>query len=173
MPIIGLLSDSHGRAGTTRRAVDLLLGRGVNLLIHLGDVGNVEVIDALVVDEPASGGLMESHLVFGNTDWDADSLGEYARDLGVRVDHPMGRIDLSEGGGGGWLAFCHGHEEEAMEEAVAGGARYLCHGHTHKMLDVRRGSTRVINPGALFRAKRYTAAVLDTDADRLEFIEVA
>ena len=169
MPIIGLLSDSHGRAATTRRAVSLLLSRGVGVLVHLGDVGNVEVIDALLVDSPATGELVEAHLVFGNTDWDADSLGEYACGLGIRVDHPLGRLDLEQG----HLAFCHGHEEAIMERALADNPRYLCHGHTHKTLDTRDGETRVINPGALFRAKRYTAAVLDTSADKLAFVEVA
>ena len=53
MPLIGLLSDSHGRAPTTQRGVDLLLDGGAELLLHLGDVGTVEVIDALCTPGPA------------------------------------------------------------------------------------------------------------------------
>lgn len=167
---IGLLSDSHGRAATTRRGVEVLLAHGVDVLIHLGDVGTVEVIDALVVPQQGHGdGVLEAHLVFGNTDWDADDLARYAADLGVVVDHPLGRLSVA-GGGGGELMFCHGHESPVMAEAMAARPRYLCHGHTHKPLDVQRGPTRVINPGALFRAKQYTVAVLDPERDEVTIL---
>ena len=35
---------------------------------------------------------------------------------------------------------------------------------------LRIGRTRVINPGALFRASEKTVALLDTDTDRLEYV---
>ena len=168
MPKIGLLSDSHGRAPTTRRAVAALLDRGAELLIHLGDVGTVEVIDALAV-ESSEGERIEAHLVFGNTDWDYEGLEAYAEDLEVQVDHPVGELETSRGA----LIFQHGDDVRAMQEALAAEPAYLCHGHTHQTLDEREGPTRIINPGALFRARVYTVAVLDPEADTLEFIEVA
>jgi predicted phosphodiesterase len=57
-----------------------------------------------------------------------------------------------------------------MEQALRDGADYLLHGHTHELRDERIGRTRMINPGALFRAARYTAALLDPRADRLEIL---
>lgn len=146
----------------------MLVGEGVDLLLHLGDVGTVEVIDALCVAKPDSTDQIEAHLVFGNTDWDLESLSEYAQDLDVKVDHPVGRLPLEEGE----LVFCHGHEAAALQAAVASHVRYLCHGHTHLQEDTRLQSTRVINPGALFRAKTYSVAVLDTDRDELEFFDI-
>ena len=169
LPKIGLLSDSHGRAATTRRGVELLLEHGAEVLLHLGDIGTVEVIDAMCVSEPAGARQVESHVVFGNTDWDVSTLAEYAEDLDVQVDHPVGRLKLEDGE----LVFCHGHESSIMEQAVAEHARYLCHGHTHLRCDDRRQDTRVINPGALFRARSYSVAILDTDADELTFYELA
>ncbi|MEX1017347.1 MAG: metallophosphoesterase family protein [Phycisphaeraceae bacterium] len=169
MPKIGLLSDSHGRSSTTRRAVDVLLSHDIDVLLHLGDVGTVEVIDALAVDATDAGGRpVEAHLVFGNTDWDLAGLARYARDLGVQVDHPVGRLPLEEG----TLVFCHGHEPDVLTQALAEQVRYLCHGHTHRTLDQRQGPTRVLNPGALFRARRYTVAVLDTARDDVTFFPV-
>lgn len=168
LPKIGLLSDSHGRSDTTRLGVDLLLAHGAELLLHLGDVGTIEVIDALAVPLPSSGQQIESHVVFGNTDWDTRALDRYAHDIGVQVDHPAGRLKLD----GGELVFCHGHEPQVMADALARRVRYLCHGHTHRQLDTRRGDTRIINPGALFRARSYTVAILDTDADSLAFYPV-
>ncbi len=168
MPRIGLLSDSHGRAITTRNGVAALLDEGAELLVHLGDVGTVDVIDALAVNLPGTVRQIEAHLVFGNTDWDAPALAEYAADLGIRVDDPIGRIHLPSGE----LVFCHGHMPGDLQQALAEHVRYLCHGHTHRTMDIHQGPTRVINPGALFRATDYTVALLDTDTDELRFLRV-
>jgi uncharacterized protein len=165
---IGLLSDSHGRVVTTRLGVQAMLAAGIDLLIHLGDVETVEVIDELVVTQPDNGRPVPVHMVFGNSDWDAKALSDYARQLGITVDHPSGLIELDHGE----LAFCHGHQGRLLNEALARGVRYLCHGHTHQASDTMSDSTRVINPGALCRAHRYTVAVLDTAEDDLTFLTV-
>lgn len=146
----------------------MLREQGAELLLHLGDVGTVEVIDELVPD-PDAGGHAAARLVFGNTDWDMDNLGRYAESLGVSNDHPVGTLALPDGGE---LVFMHGDDEAAMVQALTRQVRYLCHGHTHRASDQRRGKTRIINPGALFRAREYTVAVLDTHADALAFYPV-
>jgi uncharacterized protein len=155
---LGILSDSHGRADTTRAAVALLLERGCSLLLHLGDLGSEAVIDELVGNN--------ARIVLGNCD--DDDLGRYAELVGVRNDHPAGRLEID----GRSLVFTHGHIEELMRNAVRNGVDYLLHGHTHEARDDRVGRCRIINPGALHRAARYTAAVLEPAIDRLEFIEV-
>ena len=156
--LLGILSDSHGRADTTRLAVTLLHDRGAELLLHLGDIGGEQVIDELV-GHPA-------HIVFGNCDWNDRELGRYAEIVGIINDHPIGRIVID----GRTVAFTHGHLLEPMQQAVQDGVDYLLHGHTHELRDERVGRTRVINPGALFRAARYTAALLDPRADRMEIL---
>ena len=60
-----------------------------------------------------------------------------------------------------------------MRRAIADGADYLLHGHTHETRDERVGRTRVVNPGALSRAARYTCALLDPRSDALRFLEIA
>jgi len=173
MPRIGLLSDSHGRAVITQMAVKILLAQQAQLILHLGDVGTVEVIDALagLVDDQNQ--PVPSRLVFGNTDWDTRSLTEYARDVEVGVNHPVGVIDLGPAGTRGdaayQLIFTHGDDPGIMDNALSRQVKYLCHGHTHRMADHRQGATRVINPGALTRASQYTVALLDTDNDQLTF----
>lgn len=169
MTRIGLLSDSHGRAATTERAVRLLLEQGVDLIVHLGDIGSVEVIDAMVERLDADGKLDPPiHAVLGNCDWDADGLTRYGKSLGVSMDHPVGRLELDDR----TVVFQHGHQDAAMEQALAEGADYLCHGHTHRPRDERVDGCRVINPGALFRAAEYTVAVLDVATDELTFHQV-
>ncbi len=166
---IGLLSDSHGRAARTARAVRLLIERGADHIIHLGDVGSVEVIDALVEQVDDTGNLTPPvHLVFGNCDWDSDSLARYAQSLGIGVEHPVGRLEVD----GRVIIYQHGDRTSAMDQALAEQVDYLCHGHSHRQRDERSGSTRVINPGALFRAADYSVALLDVANDRLTFLEV-
>ncbi len=166
---IGLLSDSHGRALTTRLAVEMLLAQGVDCLIHLGDLGCVEVIDELLALPPGGDKPLPVRLVFGNVDWDADSMARYAASVGVQVDHPAGRLTLADGR---VLAFMHGDDGYAMQQALADGVAFLCHGHSHRQRDEKRGATRIINPGALFRAAAYSVAVLDTATDAVAFHRV-
>ncbi len=158
--VLGLLTDSHGRADTTRLAVDCLLDAGADVLIHLGDVCADTVLDALA-GTPA-------HVVFGNCDWDWRRLGEYGASLGLHIDHPCGRLVVGER----TLTYAHGdvpaHERLAMEA----GDDYFLHGHTHVFRDERVGATRLINPGALFRAPRYTVVRLEPCAGRLDVIPV-
>lgn len=165
---VGLLSDSHGRAEITRRAVDRLLENGAEVLVHLGDVETVQVLDALAVARPGGDEQMPAYVVFGNTDYDSDRLSRYANDLGLIVSHPMGRLATPRG----VLAFCHGHQPRLLSDALAEPVAYLCHGHTHRAKDERHGRTRVINPGALFRARPKTVALLDAKNDRLRFLQL-
>jgi len=166
---LGLLSDSHGRADTTDAAVQTLIDHGADVLIHLGDVGSTGVIDALAVVHAQTGRAIQAHAVFGNTDYDAASLGRYAEDLGIRVHDPAGALEVD----GRTVVFTHGHLPRVMQRLLAGEPDYLLHGHTHEQADRREGLTRVINPGALFRASRYTAALLEPGRDRLDVIEIA
>ena len=166
---IGLLSDSHGRASTTQRAVNVLMDQDIDMLVHLGDIGSIEVIDALVDRVEVNGSLKPPvHIVFGNVDWDAKSLARYAESLGIIVDDPVGRITA----GNKTVSFTHGHVEAAMQQALAEGVDFLFHGHTHRTRDELIDNTHVINPGALFRAADYTVALVDTDTAQTQFIDV-
>lgn len=158
--LIGILSDSHGRADTTALAVAALKERGAEVLLHLGDIGHEKVINELVG--------CNARIVFGNCDWDWQSLDRYAQLVGVGVDHPLGILEAD----GKRIAFTHGHLADVMNQVLENQVDYLLHGHTHEVSDQRHGKTRIINPGALFRAARYTAAVLDPLGDELIFLDI-
>ncbi len=159
--LIGVLSDSHGHAGVTRRAVRALLAEGAELLLHLGDVGSEAVIDEL------SRG--PARLVFGNCDLDLERLRRHAEAVGVACDHPLGTLRA----GGRRIAYTHGHLAGAVQAALDGSADYFLHGHTHAIRDERLGPTRLLNPGALHRAARYTCLLLDPSCDAARWLEVA
>ncbi len=170
MATIGLLSDSHGHVGRTKEAVRLLLEGGADCLIPLGDVGTAGVLDALVCGQDENGQLHpEVHVVFGNTDYDTGAMGRYAGSLGIHVDHPGGRIEVD----GKSIAFSHGHLQHLMDVAIEDGVTYFCHGHTHEKKSEWVDRTHVINPGALTRAKTYTAALLEPKNGDLRWVEIA
>ena len=168
MPRIGLISDSHASAGITARAAGLLTDGGAEILLHLGDICSEPVLDALLVPAPGDGSPLPVRIVFGNMDFETASLGRYAQMLGIEVDHPAGRMDL----GTARLAFTHGHEASTVMAALRDGVDYLCYGHTHVAADERRGKTRMINPGALYRTPAPSVAILDTSTDTLQTIAV-
>lgn len=158
--LIGVLSDSHGHAAVTHEAVRRLIDAGATMLIHLGDIGSVEVLDALA-GHPA-------HIVLGNCDWEAGSLARSARGLDITVHDPAGWIEAD----GRTIAFTHGHVESAVRDLLARRPDYFLHGHTHVARDERQDGTRLINPGALHRARQHTVALLNPAADSLQFIAI-
>jgi len=121
---IGLISDTHGLIRDS--ALNAL--RGVELILHAGDVGNRSVLDALR-------GLAPVHAVYGNVD---------ARD-GALVDRLDTEVD------GYRIHMSHGHElgSPTPETLVARyDADILIYGHTHRALVKELPGTLVINPGA-------------------------
>ena len=165
---IGLLSDSHGNAKATRAGARILAERRADVLLHLGDIGTIEVIDAMLVEHPDTGNVIQCRVVFGNTDWDQSSLRRHADRHGITIDHPVGCLPVN----GGKLVYTHGDQTRINNQALSEGVTYFCHGHTHKLADTRVGQTRVINPGALHRAHRYTVALLNVAEDQVEFHDV-
>ncbi len=158
--LVGLLSDSHSRWERTKRAIQALQAKGATTFIHCGDVE-----DELVLDQLAG---LNAHLVWGNCDWNSPRLAPYAQSLGITVHGDAGQVEA----GGKTIAFTHGHEPALMRAPVAAGAHYLIHGHTHEVRDEVRANTRIINPGALHRAPRFTVALLAPMTDMLEFIDI-
>ncbi len=160
---LGILSDTHGDATRARRAIELLRARGAGRIIHLGDIGSESVLDHLA-------GL-ESTIVFGNCD-DARSLWRYAKFLGIEVVHPAAIIEVKSVRGAIRIGITHGHLLDEIDQLLRAEVDILLHGHTHVARDDMVGLTRVMNPGALHRADRKTAMLLDLATGEAEWIDV-
>jgi uncharacterized protein len=162
--IIGILSDTHGDADKLEQALDVFSHHAVQAIVHCGDVGSVECLRMLAEAAP------KVYVVAGNTDRHLMELADEAERLGVSFSS---EIVLVRADGRAVLAATHGHDEQLLGELIRDHQfPYVCHGHSHRIRDERIGDVRVVNPGALFRAKMHTVAVLDTDADVLEHIIV-
>ena len=122
--LIGLIADTHGLL----RDSALAALRGVDLILHAGDVGRASVLEALRRVAPV-------HAVAGNVDL-PDGILAYA----FRTELEGQRIHMS-----------HGHElgSPTPEGLVARyDADIIIYGHTHRALIRELGGVLVINPGA-------------------------
>ena len=147
--IVGLIADTHGLVRT--EALEAL--RGVDLILHAGDVGGSRVLTAL-------GAVAPVLAVRGNVDDAMDGLAESVeRELeGVRVH------------------VSHGHEIGSPSPARLA-ARYaadvLVFGHTHKAVIEQVGLALVINPGAAGPARfklTPSLAILELPALRARIV---
>jgi putative phosphoesterase len=159
--IVGILSDTHGRADTAAIAVRVLLDHHAEYLVHCGDIGDESVLDVLA-GHPAM-------FVFGNNDYDVAGLTHYAQTIGVACGQTCGKLAF-----GTKLAMVtHGDDDRLVQRLIKDQQiDYLFVGHTHRKLDQRQGRVRIINPGALYRTPLKTVARLDTATDQLLFLPI-
>src|SRR4051794_11256448 len=116
--LIGLISDTHGllRPGALSALV------GSDLIIHAGDVGRPEILDALRKLAPVVA-------VRGNVD-----RGDWANALPTTAVVDPG------------IYVLHDFKELAIDPANAG-FRAIISGHSHKPSRIERGGVLYINPG--------------------------
>ena len=159
--IFGILSDTHGRADMAHLAVQKLIEHKAEYLVHCGDVGGKDVLDALA-GHPAM-------FVLGNNDVDDDELANYAKILGIEYGARNGKLAFGEKLG----VVTHGDDHRLVSKLIQQQQiDYLFVGHTHETMDQWRGRVRIINPGALYRAAVKTVALLDTVSDELKFLTI-
>ena len=159
--IIGILSDSHGNAAETSRAVALLEAREAKKFVHCGDICSMTVLDELAGRDAV--------FVWGNCDEPDASLRRYVAAIGL----PWPTTPVEFTADGRRAAVFHGHEGGFRTVWKSCGFDYVFYGHTHEFADHRVNGCRFINPGALHRAAVHTVATLDTVADELIFLNVA
>jgi uncharacterized protein len=159
---IGVVSDTHDNTDVVRTALALLQQRGVELILHCGDIESPETV-RLFVDIP-------THFVFGNCDNDRGRLRAAMDEIGAVLHEPWGDVELA----GKKIAWLHGHERTLKAEVEAmDHFDYLFYGHTHDAEQHRVGRTLVANPGALYRAVPKQCVVLDLECGELESVVVA
>ncbi|CAN5717830.1 metallophosphoesterase family protein [soil metagenome] len=129
---IGLISDTHGRLRPqVYDAFD-----GVDLILHAGDVGPIDIITDLETVAPV-------HAVMGNTDSPA---------LMPRVQDEV-RLELE----GHAVVVVHGHRlgapTAALLRAAYPDANVIVYGHTHRQRVDNVDGCLVVNPGAAGAAR--------------------
>ena len=130
--LIGVISDTHGLLRP--EAVKALAG--VELIIHAGDIGNPQVLEALAQIAPV-------HAVRGNTD-----RGDWAANL------PHTRV--VEVGGAHLYVL---HELFCLDlDPAAAGIKAVIFGHSHEPHIKRQNGVLFLNPGSA-GPRRFTLPV--------------
>lgn len=159
--LLGILSDTHDDTTRTQRAIAVLKDAGAQALIHCGDLASPPIVEAL--------SALESWFVFGNHDADqVPRLQQAARDFGVTCLGWHGIVELA----GKRIGVVHGHMRSDLQRVLAAAPDYVLSGHTHLASDAMSGTVRRINPGALFRADRFSVAMLNLATGDLTTIYV-
>lgn len=160
--LLGIISDTHDDLARTRQAIAQLCAAGAEALIHCGDLSSPPII--------AECAALPFWFVFGNHDCDSvPALQSAAVEHGATCLGLRGTLELA----GRRIAVVHGHLTTDIERVIADKPDYFLFGHTHAPSDEVIDGTRRINPGALCRAERFTAALLDLASGTLQFVEVA
>lgn len=158
---IGVLSDTHDRREITQTAIRLLCERGVELILHCGDIESPGMV-RLFTGVP-------THFVFGNWDKDREGLLRAIQNVGGRWHEDYGWLELA----GKSVAWCHGDLRGQRAELEQNGVfDYVFYGHSHTAETHTTGNTLVLNPGALHRARPKTVALVDVATGQWELIEV-
>ena len=130
--LIGVISDTHGLLRP--EAIDALAG--VELIIHAGDIGNPQILEALAQIAPV-------HAVRGNTDradWAADLPHTRVVEVGgllIYVLHELFTLDL---------------------DPAAAGFAAVIFGHSHSPHMERKNGVLYLNPGSA-GPRRFTLPV--------------
>lgn len=159
--MIGIISDTHENESAMQKAANLFKERKVDFAVHCGDIVSPPVLENFR-------GL-KMKIVFGNNDGEKDGLNKKAKELGFEEVSEEKEFIYERKK----FYVYHGTSRTKLDSAIQSGKYdYVLTGHTHLKRDERIGNTRVINPGALFRANPCTIAVLDAAKDKLEFIKI-
>jgi len=140
--LIGVISDTHGHLKA--EAAEAL--KGVDLIIHAGDVGKPEVLEELgkIARVHAVRGNMDGHWASGLPETEVVEIG----DLLLYVLHDVFRLDI---------------------DPVAAGFSAVINGHTHSATIENREGVFYLNPGSAASFKSgATVALLRIRGDSLQ-----
>ena len=147
---VGIISDTHGHVELTRPAVRMFESLEVDRVLHCGDIGSPEVVE-LFEQWPTD-------FVFGNCDTDQKALQAAIEHAGQTSHGQFGEFELE----GMRIALLTAtNRGDSRPPSAAGEYQVVCYGHTHVAAIEQHGDTLVMNPGAIYRAKPHSVAVLE------------
>lgn len=159
---IGICSDTHGHQGRTLAAVTRFKEHDVACVLHCGDIGTAEIVQALAA--------WPGHFVAGNVDQGIERILEAAMAAEQKWHNQFADLTLA----GRRIAIAHGHDQKRLETAmICGDYDLVCCGHTHQQQVRQIENTLVINPGALYRTSTPSCAVVDLVTLAVEICRIA
>ena len=161
--VIGLLSDTHDRLPAIDGLVREMLKKGVGMVLHAGDFCSPFALRPILEHNVAMAG------VFGRNDGDHEGLKAYAASaLGIELFESPHSMEVA----GQHILLVHDLGDVTARSVEQ--HDLVVHGFTHREEMKTRGDTLIVNPGEgcgwLYGPP--SAAVLDLDSRRVEFIQL-
>jgi len=158
---IGIVSDTHNNIEIAEKAIKILKQSNVDMVVHAGDITSPKML-RLFKD-------FRCKFVLGNGDIDDEALNNEAAKLGFGTIESSCTIEAA----GKKIIVFHGNDVPQFRAAMASGEYdYVIKGHTHMFENYLSGTTRVINPGALYGADVFSIAILDPETGKVERIVI-
>jgi hypothetical protein len=158
------MSDSHDYLPKIKRAVEVINGLNVELVLHAGDycapfaAGAYQGLKARLIG------------VFGNNDAEHELIKQKFNAIGHEIRGRFADVKA----GDMKIAVTHGDEADLLNSLKNSGAyNVVLHGHDHQASITKVGTVTVINPGEIcgYLTGRYSVAVLDTQTSLSRIIE--
>lgn len=158
---IGVVSDTHGSLVRLRPAARMLESLEVDVILHCGDVGSAEVIQAL--------SRWPAHFVRGNCDAGLEQELAAACTESSIWHHSFADLRF----GDLRIALLHGDDESRKQQAISSGEYdFVCVGHTHVAEGRTIGGTTLFNPGALYRTSSPSIGLIDSETRGAHIIRI-
>lgn len=157
---IGVISDTHDRLPTFRRAVTLFQRLGVDAILHAGDYVAPFAAKLIAPDVLP----IPLHCIYGNNDGERAGLKATLPNI---IDGPL-RVEL------GGKTIVMAHFIDWMKPADYADADIVITGHTHEIVNETRDGKLFLNPGECcgWLTERCTVALLDTETCNAEIVDV-
>lgn len=157
---VGVISDTHDRLPTFKRAVALFERLGVGAILHAGDL--IAPFAAKVIAPDAVS--LPVYCVYGNNDGERVGLKKVLPQI---VDGPL-RVEL-----GGKTIVMH-HWIEWLKPADIARADIVITGHTHEVVNETHDGVLYLNPGECcgWVNDRCTAMLLDLESMKADVIDI-
>ncbi len=157
--LIGIISDTHDNGDRIEQAINIFNEKGVNLVIHAGDI--TSPFSLIPFNEKLRADYVG---IFGNNDGDRLLLTQRSEGRIRRQPYKF----TYEG-----KKFVVMHEPDLVEDLAASGHfDVIIFGHTHKALVNKIDNTLIINPGEAghWLYGKATIALLDLSSMEAEII---
>jgi putative phosphoesterase len=157
---VGVISDTHDRLPTFRRAVALFRRLKVDALFHAGDYVAPFAAKLIAPDVLP----IPLHCCFGNNDGERKGLKTILPGI---VD---GAVTVKLGG----RTIVMNHFIDWLKPAEIAPADVIISGHTHQVVNEVKAGKLYLNPGECcgWVTERCTVAILDLDTLKAEIVEV-
>ncbi|HET8770818.1 MAG TPA: YfcE family phosphodiesterase [Gemmatimonadaceae bacterium] len=160
---VGLMADTHDRVPAVDALLREMLKRDVNFVLHAGDYCSPFALKPFQDHGVAMAG------VFGRNDGDPEGIRAFAEQgMGQELFESPHSIAFGE-----YKVLIVHDIGDVVERSILAHA-FVIHGQTHLQEMKTRGDTLIVNPGEAcgWMHGSPTAAILDLDTKRAEFIKL-